>query len=420
MVLLELAIKSLRNRLLTTVLTLLSIALSVCLLIGVEMVRQSARESFQGTISQTDLIVGARSGPVQLLLYTVFHIGSPTANVSYASFQRYSEDPSVEWTIPISLGDSHRGYRVVATNENFYRHFRFRRDREIRFADGEAGGGVFDVVLGSEVAESLGYSLGDAVVIAHGITDTDFLRHDDKPFRVSGILERTSTPVDRSLFISLAGMEAVHLGWESGGPPLPGQAVPVDRIRPEDLHISQISAFLVGMKSRGLTLRLQRQINTDSNEALLAIIPGVALSEMWRGIGYAEGALLIVSAMVVLVGFVGMLMSIYSSLNERRREMAILRAVGASPSQIVVLFVLESVLLAFLGALLGLILLYGLLVLLQPIIETFSGIYLPIRAPGTGELLYLGAVLVAGFLLGLGPALRAYRSTLADGLTVRL
>ena len=420
MVLLELVLKSLRNRLLTTVLTLLSIALSVCLLLGVEMVRQSARESFQGTISQTDLIVGARSGPVQLLLYTVFHIGSPTANVSYASFQRYSEDPAVEWTIPISLGDSHRGYRVVATNESFYEHFRFRRDRQIRFADGEAGHGVFDVVLGSEVAESLGYSIGDAVVIAHGITDTDFLRHADKPFRVSGILERTSTPVDRSLYISLAGMEAVHVGWESGGPPLPGQAVPPDRIRPEDLRVSQISAFLVGMKSRGLTLRLQRQINTDPREALLAIIPGVALTEMWRGIGYAEGALLVVSGMVVLVGFVGMLMSIYSSLNERRREMAILRAVGASPVQIVVLFVLESLLLACAGAILGLVLLYGLLLVLQPIIESFSGIYLPLRAPGTGELLYLGAVLVAGFLLGLGPALRAYRSTLADGLTVRL
>lgn len=420
MVILSLAWHSLKNRKLTTILTILSIALSVALLVGVENVRAGARESFSGTISGTDLIVGARGGSLQLLLYAVFRMGTATNNVGYDTYQHFAKHPAVAWTIPYSLGDSHRGYRVVGTTNDFYEHYRFRRDRRIEFAQGKAPEGIFDVVLGSEVAATLGYKMGDRVVIAHGIAVKAIQDHGDKPFSVVGILKRTSTPVDRSVYISLYGMSAVHVDWQDGAPPMIGEEIPVSKITKDTLEIKQVTAFLLRAKSRIDTLRLQREISTYADEPLQAIIPGVALAELWRTIGYAEDALRVVTVFVLIVGLLGMLVSLYTSLNERRREMAILRAVGAGPQLIILLLVIESALLSALGAMLGVVIVYGLSIAAQPAVEQYFGLYLPVQAPTVTSYIYLGSVLVAGLIIGFVPALKAYRNALSDGLSVRL
>ena len=217
MVLLSLAYQSLRSRKLTSALTLGSIALSVALLIGVEQVRLGGRESFANTISQTDLIVGARGGALQLLLYTVFRVGSATNNIAYASYDYFRKHPAVAWTIPYSLGDSHHGFRVVGTSQEFYQYYRYRRDRQVELAEGRVPSEIFDVALGSDVAAELKYRLGERVIITHGITHgRGLLEHDDKPFTVVGTLKKTATPVDRSLYITLEGMEAMHLDWAAG------------------------------------------------------------------------------------------------------------------------------------------------------------------------------------------------------------
>lgn len=421
MMLLALAYKSLKNRKLTTSLTLASIALSVALLIGVEHVRVGVRENFSHTLSQTDLIVGARGGALQLLLYTVFGMGSATNNLSYASYEKLKRHPAVQWTIPYSLGDSHRGFRVIGTTEDFYRAYRYRQDRQLAFVAGHAASDVFDVVPGYAVAQQLGYRLGDAVVVTHGVTSgRGIIEHDDKPFRVVGILHKTSTPLDRALYITLEGMEAMHLDWQEGAPPRPGEAIPGTRIHKDDIQINQITAFLLRTKSRLEILRLQREINTFADEPLMTIIPGVALSELWRSIGYAEDGLKIVTLCVIIVGFLGMLMALYTSLNERRREMAILRAVGVGPRKIAALLVLESGALSLVGCLLGVGLVYGLLLVFQPVVEDHFGLYIPIRGLSGVEYGYALATLVAGCAIGLVPALKAYRNTLADGLSVRL
>lgn len=420
MLLFSLAARSLRNRLLTSVLTVGSIALSVALLVGVENVRVGMRESFSGTISGTDLIVGARGGTTQLLLYSVFGLGSPTQNVSYSTFRRWSDHPAVAWTVPYSLGDSHRGFRVIGTTEDFFEHYRYRQGRSIELAAGTPMQGLFDVVLGSEVARTLGYTLGDRIVLAHGLGATTFMEHDNLPFTVVGILARTSTPVDRAVFTSLEGIEALHVDWRQGAPPLPGTEVTADQVLAMDLEVGQITSFFLGARSRVDALRLQREINTDQEEALTAIIPGVTLAEMWRTVGYAEQGLLVVTAFVLLVGLMGMLVSLYTSLEARRREMAIFRAVGAGPGRILSLLVFESGLLATLGAILGVGLVYALIALAQGPVEGRFGLFIPIRPLGTVELLYLAGVVVAGFLIGLVPAWKAYRNTLADGLSVRI
>ncbi|MFN9920068.1 MAG: ABC transporter permease [Acidobacteriota bacterium] len=420
MLIASLAWRSLRNRRVTTGLTVLSIALSVALLLGVEALRLSARESFSSTISGTDLIVGARGGGLQLLLYTVFRMGTATNNVKWSSYEAWAKHPAVAWTIPYSLGDSHRGFRVVGTNGSFYERYRYRRTRTVEFAAGRAPRAFDEVALGSDVAAKLGYGLERKISLTHGIGAAGIMDHDDKPFRVVGVLARTATPIDRSLYITLEGMTAIHVGWQQGAPPEPGEELPAAKLTQKDLQPEAITAFLLRAKSRIDTLRIQRDVNNYLDEPLMAIIPGVAMNELWSTVKYAELALEIVGGFVVLVGLLGMLVAIYTTLNERRREMAILRALGMGPARIVALFVMESVLLAVSGCLLGVGLMYGGVLALQGIVERELGLYLRWQGLAAEHAVYLGIVVGAAVLIGLVPAWRAYRNTLADGLSVRV
>ncbi|MBV2168312.1 MAG: ABC transporter permease [Bdellovibrio sp.] len=421
MVFLKLAIKSLKNRIFATTLTVISIALSVSLLLSVERAKRAAEEGFTQTISKTDLIVGARSGPLQLILYTVFNMGSATHNISYETYEEIKKIPAIEWTIPYSLGDGHRGFRVVGTNQDFFKHYHYRGDHKVKFSQGGEFRDLWDVVLGADVARKLGYKLRSRVVVAHGVTKGEGIQeHDDKPFVVAGILEPTGTPLDRAVYMSLEGMEALHVDWQEGAAPTAEKIIPREQLTKEKLKVHTITAFFVGAKSRIETLKLQREINTYKDEPLLAIIPGVTLSELWQGLSFVEGVLRIISWMVVLVGFMAMLIALTTALNERRREMAILRAVGAKSHQIVGLLVFESALLTVLGIALGVFLSWGLVAVLKPWIESEFGLYLVGPWFTSRELIYLFITLIGGTVIGLIPALRAQSLALKDGLSVKL
>ncbi|UNG19428.1 ABC transporter permease [Stutzerimonas zhaodongensis] len=421
MYLLRLALASLNNRRFTALLTVFAIALSVCLLLAVERVRTEARASFASTISGTDLIVGARSGSVNLLLYSVFRIGNATNNIRWESFEHFAEHPRVGWAIPISLGDSHRGYRVMGTSSAYFDHYRYGRKQPLQLAQGRPfAEDPFEVVLGAEVAEALKYTLDDQLVLAHGVATVSLVKHDDKPFRVVGILKRTGTPVDRTLHINLAGMEALHIDWQNGMPARGAARVDAEQARQLDLQPKQITAFMLGLNSKIATFTLQREINGYRGEPLLAILPGVALQELWSLLGTAEQALFVVSLFVVLTGLIGMLTAILTSLNERRREMAILRSVGARPWHIAGLLVVEAFSLALAGALFGLLLLYIAIAVAQGPLQSHYGLYLPLALPSAYEWSLLAGILLAGLLMGCVPAWRAYRQSLADGLSIRL
>lgn len=416
--LLPLALRSLRNRRLAAALTVLTIALSVCLLLGVERIRTQARDGFASTVSGTDLIVGARSGPVNLLLYSVFHVGDATNNVSWRSYRDIAAQPEVAWSVPISLGDSHRGFRVMGTTADFFRHYRHGARHPLAFADGAPMADLYDAVIGAEVARKLGYRLGQRIVVAHGTGRVAIAEHDDQPFRVAGILRATGTPVDATVIVGLDAIEAIHVDWQSGVH-LRGTGDSAERARHMDLTPNTITAFLLGLKSRVATFGLQRRIDEYEDEPLLAILPGVALQQLWQLVGPAENALRLVGALVVLVGLAGMTTALLTTLNERRREMAILRAVGARPRQVAGLLLLEAGLLTAAGALGGLALLYGGLALGKGWLLDRFGLAVAPSWPTAGECLLLAAVLLAGLLAGLVPALLAYRNTLADGLGVR-
>lgn len=417
--LLPLALKSAWNRRYTLALTLVAIALSVALLLAVDRVRQDARTSFGQSVSGTDLIVGARTSPVQLMLYSVFRIGEATNNMTWASFEHVARLPLTAWAVPIALGDSHRGFSVVGTTAAYFEHFRHGNRQALVFAAGRPFGAVFEAVIGAEVAERLGYGPDARITLNHGSGDVSLAEHSDKPFTVVGVLARTGTPVDRSVHVSLESIEAIHLDWQ-GGAPIPGVSIPAEHVTKFDLRPKAVTAVLVGLKTRAAVFRVQRQLNDYRDEALIAVMPGVALDQLWQVVGVAERVLLAVSAMVVVVGLAGLVAVVLAGLNERRRELAILRSVGARPRDVFLLLMLEAVGVMLLGAALGVALLALLTVALGPLAAAHYGVNVELRALAPSELLLLAAVVTVGVLASLIPGYRAYRLSLADGLTPRL
>ena len=416
MIFLRLALRSLAARWLTVSLTILAIALSIALFLGVEKLRTGAKASFADTISGTDLIVGARSGSVQLLLYSVFRIGNATNNVTWESFEDVRAMPGVDWAVPLSLGDSHRGFRVLGTTAEYFDRYKYRAGRGLVFAAGAPFDDVFDAVLGADVAAALGYELGDEIIVSHGIAS--FTHHDDKPFRVSGILEKTGTPVDRTVIVSLEGIEAIHIDWVGGGQS--ANRISAEGAREMDLSPKAITAAMIGVESKLRIFTLQRAINDYPQEPLLAVLPGVALQELWAVVGVAETALLGVSLMVVATALIGMAAMIFAGLNERRREMAIFRSVGAGPGLIMSMLIAEAALIAALGAALAVALLYLGLAALQPWLDAAYGLYIPLTGLGEREAITLAAAIGAGALAGLAPAARAYFISLSDGMSVKM
>ena len=411
--------KSLCSRWSTALLALLAIAMSVALILTVEKIRRDARSSFTQTVSGTDLIIGARSGSIQLLLYSVFRIGNATSNISWESVEEIKERKAIDWVIPISLGDSHAGYRVLGTNHDYFEHYRYADKRLLSFASGKRFEDVFDAVIGSEVARQLGYQIGQEIVVAHGTGSVALVEHDKQPFRVSGILEPTGTPVDRAIHVSLEGIEAMHIDWRNGAT-VKGEGTPADVIRGMELEPAAVTALLVGLKSRAAVFREQRAINTYRAEPLLAILPGVALQELWGLVSVAEIALLIVSVIVVIAGLVNLMSVLLAGLNERRREMAVLRSVGARPVHVFLLLCIESALLALGGIIAGLFLHYLIVGVGAVYLQERFGLAVQLGLPQSAEIKILIGVALAGLVAGMIPALQAYRKSLADGLSQKI
>ena len=399
MMLLKLAWHSLGSRLGTVLLTILMMSVSVFVLLSVENIRQQAKDSFQQSVSDVDLLVGPRTGQINLLLYSVFHIGVPTHNLSWDSYMMLKQHQDVDWTIPLSLGDSHRGYRVVGSEQQLFEHFRYRSDHSLEFASGQAFRDTYDAVVGAKVAASLGYQNGDKIVLAHGIADTSFSRHENHPFQISGILKPTGTPVDRSIFISLTGLEAMHADF-------PGANTA------PDLSPQSVTAVLVGLHSKIKTFTLQREINTYSDEALQAILPGVALSSLWSMLGGVEQTLWVISLLVLLGALIGMVNVLLLSMRERRHELAVLRALGYRPGFLFALLQLEALLITASSIIVALIALWAGDIWLREWLLSQFGLFLSesLLQPGMWRLL-LGIVLAA-MISALLPAVNAYRQGL--------
>ena len=419
---LDVAMHSAWARRSTLSLVVLSVALSTLLLLGVERIRSDVRENFSQSVSGTDLIVGARTGAVQLLLYAVFRVGGATNNIRMDSLQAIAKHRAVAWVVPLSLGDSHRGFAVLATTPEYFTRFLYGDRQSLVLAQGRpfdgSLDGLYDCVVGADVAETLGYRIGQHITLSHGSGVIPGAEHADKPFTVVGVLARTGTPVDRTVHISLQAMEAIHLDWVAGAP-MPGMRIAAADARKFDLSPKQVTAALIGLKSRAAVFAVQRAVADYEGEPLMAVLPGVALDELWDVVGVAERALLGMSALVAIVSLAGLVAVVLAGLNERRRELAVLRAVGAAPRHVLFILAAEGGFVTLLGVALGIVATVVVIAAAGPWLQGHYGIGLTASAPTGSQWLLLAAIVAAGFAASLVPGWRAYRLSLADGLSPR-
>lgn len=426
--LLVIAARSAWNRRGTLALVMLCIALATALLLGLERLRTDIRSSFSQAVSGTDLVVGARTGPVQLMLYAVFRVGGATHDIRMDSLQALATHRAVAWLVPIALGDSHRGFPVLGSTPAYFEHFAYGDRQRLVLARGRAFAGTLDglyeAVLGAEVADALGYAPGQRLTLSHGMTPLPgdlSVEHADKPFTVVGVLARTGTPVDRTVHVSLQAIEAIHLDWV-GGAPLPASAalaIAPEMARKFDLQPRRVTAALVGLKSRAAVFAVQRFVNDFEGEPLLAVLPGVALDELWAAVGLGERALLAISGLVALVSLASLVAVVLAGLNERRRELAVLRAVGAGPLHVLFLLAAEGAWVTLAGAVAGAAAAALAVAAGGAWVQAQFGITLALTAPTATQWGLFAAVVLAGMLAGLVPAWRAYRLSLADGLSPR-
>ena len=448
------SLRSLWNRRFVAGLTVLAISLSVALILGVERLRDGARDSFANSASGIDLIVAPRGNSVQILMATVFGVGGTGTGMAWESFEWLEDRPEVAWAVPIQMGDNHRGYPVIGTDASYFEHFRHSGGQPLSLAAGAflTGGGGDAAVVGAEVAARFGYAPGTVIVNAHGSGEVSFDLHDDAPFTISGVLASTGTAVDRMVFVTLEGFDSIHaqedapladpldpaalsgdLAGDDGKHEESGEHHDHDAHEAHDDHggdegteaghshePDRINAVYVGLTDRTAVLGLQRAVNERPSDALSAVLPAVALAELWGITGTAERAMRLMAWAVALAGMIGMVVMLSATLDTRRREFAILRSVGATPGRIFALIVTEAAVLTAAGLILGLVLLTVATFVTDPILSARFGLRLGLNVFGTRELATLFVIFCAGLIASLIPAIRVYRMTLADGLSVRL
>jgi putative ABC transport system permease protein len=408
-VLLKLVLASLWSRRVMAILTCTSIGISMWVLIGVEHLRAEVKHNFEQTVSGVDLIVGSRTSGVNLLLFSVFKIGNPSNNIQWKSYQNIVNKSQVAWSVPLSMGDSHQGFSVIGTTSHYFEYFKYGDKQTISFKQGAPFKRLYEVVLGADVAKKLGYDLNQSLVMSHGTGKVSFTHHDDHPFKVVGILKPTGTPADQSLYIPLQSIDILHQTHHVHDELL-------SNVLLGDKYQPQLSAFLLGTKSKIAVLRLQRDINQYAQEPLSAILPALALRELWQIVGAVEISLRVISWLILATALICMTTMLLASMKERERELAVLRSLGAKAHIIILLIGSEALLLTLFGALAGYLLVTVGLLFGQPLLEQHFALYISpfvnLVAVGRFFLIAAGGAVLLSFI----PAIFAYKKSLSNGL----
>ncbi|MFM7801082.1 MAG: ABC transporter permease, partial [Limnohabitans sp.] len=405
---------------------MLAVSVSVLIVLGGQQLREDAKRSFSHALSGVDLIVGPRGSATELMLYSVFQIGRPSRNMGFVGFQEIQNMPQVRWAVPIQLGDTYQGYPVLGTKAVLFKEFK-SQGRGLEWAQGRAFGNpseqpqsMTEVVLGAEVAQRFRHEAGDQLVLTHGAgggpEDTD---HDDHPLVVVGVLKPTGAPIDRAVLINLEGFEAMHQGWSMGISPKSLKSAAAALAQTPDIKELQpvsLSAVWVGLHNRADVFSVRRKIESMNRDPLMAVLPGVALDELWQVVKVLENSLVLVGFMVAVSAMLGVAAVLLVAMTGRRKELAILRAMGAGPRSLLGYVLLESVLVCLVGIVCGYIVCQCLLWAGQDILRTSFGIMVQPGLPSSDSLLSLGALFVVSVLASLLPAWRAYRLSLMDGL----
>lgn len=444
--LMKVALRSLLTRKLALSLVVLAIALSLSALLITRTLSDGLRSGFSSSVSGTDLIVAARSHPLQVVLYSVFRLGNPTQALSAQRWDGIRNRADAAWSFPLVLGDSHRGYAVIGTTDEYFVHFRYGRQQSLQ---AEAGAELafrhpLQVIIGAEVARSLGYERGDHLIISHGSRQHSFHHHDELSFAIAAVLQPTGTPVDRSIHVHLNTLEALHspelLNLVVGAEPTHVEHSDTEHEHEHKhdhqhghhpLHIpaaeapalpalsfdqlpsaTAVSAVFVGLKSRALAFRAQAQLNAADAEPLTAVMPGVALSEFWQLMKQAESLLHLLSAVMLVTALLGSVAMLQLSLVVRQPEIGLLRLIGARPRHILALLQLEVLLMMAASWLLALLLGSAFMAFLQHWLGAHYGVAVSGLLSLAELPLYMLLSVALALVAGLIPALSAYRMSL--------
>jgi putative ABC transport system permease protein len=407
---LSMAWRYLKFRWLVSVLTITGIALGVALVSAVLALRSESERALSKDAGLYDLVAGGKGSPLQLVLASVYHLDSPPGNLPYAEYGKLQRDSRVLWVAPVGLGDNYSGYRIVGTEAQFFDLPDRNGERFFQFAQGKVFEGRFDVVLGSQVAASTDLELGSTFFGTHGLVEVPGAEvHRDFPYRVSGILAPTGTAQDRAIFGTLASVWEIHETEDRLHSAIQGSALlegPQER---------EATAILIRLKTPGLRLWMADEIRKETDG--IAAVPINEILRFQRSIiGPVQRALLIVAGAVVGVSCLTVLVTLHQAAERRRRDIAILRSLGAIRSEVASLVFAEGLLLTGAGIALGLLLGHGGLALSVGPFRDSTGLVLnPWQIP-VAELIALGAMAFCGAVASLFPAISCYRRTPIDDL----
>lgn len=404
--------KSLAQHRLSTIITVLSVALAAGLAMAVFSIRDQTYDAFTGGPTGFDAVLGARGSQLQLVLNTVFHLETSPGNIPWEMYDAIKRDPNVELAVPYAVGDNYRGYRIVGTEMSLFTDLEYRKGHKFTLA----GGKLFDpekreAVVGSYVADKTGLKVGSKFNPFHGLVFDERQKHAEE-YTVSGVLEPTNSPSDRVIWIPIDEFYRIsgHVLRGGGGTykPRAGEEIP-DRYK-------EVSAVMLKLRNPQAGFLLDQTINRQGTAATLAWPIGRVMAELFGKIGWVNKVLSLVAYLVVLVAAGSILASIYNTMNERRREFAILRALGARRRTVFAAIILESASIAAIGAALGYAV-YALILLgASVVIRAETGVVLDVLKPGPVLLAAPLAMIALGILAGIIPALKAYSTDVASNL----
>ena len=434
--LLRLAIRSLKFRKQSVLLTFIAMFLSLSVLFAVEHIRAQVKESFTRSISGVDLIIGPRTGDLTLLLSSVFHREVPSTAMTLDDLNAISKHREVYWSVPVSLGDTHAGFKVVGTNIDFFEYFQTGDQVPLSFSSGRTFAASNEVVIGAQVAQSLHYQIGQSIVLAHGLGEVSFHHHEEDPLLIVGILAPTGTPVDHALYTSLQALAQAHdnrpkslkrstpyarshthVRGHDDEPMLVDVSLPDPNkpllTMPANTDIT--SAFL-GLNNPAAILSLQRTINRDTVRPLSAIIPGVTLNQLWQILRFVETTLQVITWLIVFATLLGLVTMLLASMRERQLEFAVFRSLGARPWQIFWLIQLEALTLAIFAILASMMLLSAIINLGGSSLALALGVSVSTTLLNNTLLMNIGWVLFSVILSTSIPAWKAYKNNLQSTL----
>lgn len=405
--------RSLKQHGLSSAVTAASLALASGLVMAVFALRAQSYDAFTGGSTAFDAVLGARGSQLQLVLNTVFHLETSPGNLPWSSYEAVAADPRVKSAVPYALGDNYKGFRIVGTSERLFTDFEAKKGEPYRL---QPGGRCFDpalreAVIGDFVARKTGLALGSRFQPYHGLVYQESAGHAEQ-YLVVGVLEPTGTPADRALWIPIDGV------FYMGGHVLrgSGEAFAPDPSKEIPAESKEVSAVMLKLKSPQLGFSLDQEINKQGKVATLAFPIGLVMAELFDKIGWMNRVLEVVAYLVVLVAAGSILASLYNAMHERRREFAILRALGARRRTVFGAIVLEAAAIAAIGVALGFAVYAAILGGAAAIVRERTGVLIEVFAPHAVLWIAPLGIVALGALAGLLPAFKAYRTDVAENL----